>query len=123
MTPALSELTDMLAQLLQEAESVSFYETLTVTREARAHDELPEDVLHAMLVLHDAPQTTDGARDILSAFFKGYSTRLTTQRVLAARPIILKDSGKVARAQPGDTLLIRLDERRSAGYQWQVTTL
>jgi len=75
-----------------------------------------------MVHLHDAPHTTDGARTILSDFVRTYQARIQQERLLAARPVTLKDHGKMLRTTVGTTLVLMLDERRAAGFEWNVTS-
>lgn len=114
-------LVELLNQLLTGSEPVSFYDALTIVRQARG-TEPSEPLLRAMLDLHDAEHTTDGARTVLADYFRALARRQENQRRLASRPLTLKDHGKTARASVGSTLQLRLEERRSAGFRWQVET-
>ena len=45
------------------------------------------------------------------------------ERELAARPVTLGDSGKLARLRAGATLLLALEEKAARGYRWEVEQL
>lgn len=123
MTSQRMSLHGVLPQLLHATDCVSFYEALGVVQDARKHDSLDADVVQLLLQLHDAAHTTDGARTILADFLRGYQTRVQQQRFLGARPVTLKDHGKVTRVAPGATLVLLLDERRAAGFTWDVSAV
>lgn len=122
MTSQRMSLHGILPQLLHETDCVSFYEALGVVQDARTHDSLDGNVIQLLLQLHDAPHTTDGARGILADFLRGYSARLLQQKSLGERPITLKDHGKIARVERGKTLVLLLDERRAAGFAWELSS-
>jgi hypothetical protein len=123
MPPDWSHVTDLIHQLASEADCISFYEALTLVRELRGDNEVPKPLLEGLLAVHDDPRTTLGARDVLREFFRAYGGRAVAQRTLAARPLTLRDAGKTVRAAAGSTLVIALEERRAAGFQWQITAL
>lgn len=107
-------------QLVRSGVPLSFYDALGVVRRARRIDDVDDRVLADMINMHDLPRTTDGARAILSDFLRSQAQRQAAERDLAAQPIGVDASGKTARALPGSTLTLQLEERRGAGYRWQL---
>ena len=112
---------DVIAGLLETSEPVSFYDAQTLIRQLRVQEDPPDLIIAALMQLHDADNTTDGAREVLADYLRGCAARQENQRLLAQRPITLRDSGKTARVLLGDRLELHLDEQRSAGYRWEVT--
>lgn len=123
MTPELASLNTLLAQLYHEADAISFYDALAVVRLSRQTAELPELIINNLLALYHAPQSTDGAKDILGGFLKTYAQRLLQERAVGNRQLVLKDSGKVARIKAGSQLVLHLEERRASGFSWQITEI
>ena len=119
-TPETAHLQALLDDLLSTSDPVTFYEALTLVAAARPIAEPDAHTLNQLLLLHDAPHLTDGARDILGPFLKAHAQRINVQRNLAKRPILLKDTGKTARAPQHAVLLLSLEERRASGFLWRI---
>jgi len=110
---------EVIGSLLQCPDPISYYDAFTLTRQLRGQD--PSNrVLGALIQLHDADHATDGAREVLAEFLHGFAMRQENQRLIAQRAITAKDNGKTARAMAGDRLALHLEERRAAGYRWEV---
>lgn len=107
-------------RLLHFPEPVSFLDAVMLVRHARKTGEPREEELRALITLHDAPHTTDGARDVLRDFLGGWAKRQARQRTLGARVLTARDTGKTARVTAGTTLVIELGERRGKGCRWEV---
>ena len=106
--------------MLHRSDSVTFYEAIEVLEAARAIDRLGDAALQDMILLHDAPHVTDGARSILAPYIKIQTGKRMSEMVLAKRPLLLADRNKTARAHPGDTIHLHLAERRASGFLWRV---
>src|SRR5512139_2031976 len=99
---------ELLAQLQGSPEPVTFYDALSVVRPLRGDDDPAEPLLHALMALHDAEHTTDGARAVIADYLRALVRRQENQRRLASRPLTLKDQGKTVRAPVGTPLQLRL---------------
>ena len=121
MIANISAINATLVQLCQEAEAVSFYDAWAVLRAMRHVADVPNSIVTNLVALFDAPQATDGAKELLAGFIRSTIAKVQAQKALAERPIRLKDAGKIARAHPGITLVLQLDERRASGLFWEVT--
>ncbi len=105
---------------MHRSDSVTFYEAIEVLDAARAVDRMSDAALHSMILLHDAPHATDGARAVLAPYIKGQTSKRTGELALGKRPLRLADRNKTARAHVGDTLHLHLAERRASGFLWRV---
>ncbi len=111
MTPETARLLQSLSHLATCEEPVSFIDALMVVRLARKVGELEEAHLGQMLILHDRPVLTHGAKDVLGDFLKAYAQRLAQERALANRPIKPTDNGRTARGRVGRALELALDSK------------
>lgn len=109
-------------RLLAYPEPIAFLDVLMLVRRARQLGEPSDTDLRSLLALQNAPHTTDGARKILDDYLRGCARRHETQENLGARVIRLKDSGKTARVTAGALLTLELDERRGAGWRWEISS-
>jgi hypothetical protein len=121
MPPDLDTLWTLLDQLDGEAESVTFYDAITLIHAARFFDDLPQGLVADWVALHDAPHVTDGARALLGQFLKRLATKQANARRLAQQLIVLKDSGKTLRASIGHTVAVALEARPTSGLAWTLT--
>mgnify|MGYP006271571661 CR=1 FL=1 len=120
MTPRQRELQQVLGELLGGTSPVVFVDAVEVTRWLRRLADLGEPLLQSTLALHDAPHTTDGAREVLGEFLQSYAARVGAEQERATRPLTLADSGKIVRAKRGSQLHLDLPARVGTGYQWAV---
>jgi hypothetical protein len=114
---------ELLDALSAADEPVTFHDAVVLVRQLRAQvqrSDPPDEVLAALVVLHDAGHTTDGAREVFADYLRACVTRQESQRTLARRPVILRDSGKTARIPLGGRCELHLDERRAAGFRWEI---
>ena len=107
-------------RLVDSPEPISFLDVVMLLRRSRQLGSPGDDELMALVALHDAPHTTDGARRILGEYLSGWAKRQQTQRDLGARAVLKRDSGKTARVVAGASVRVDLEERRRAGYRWEV---
>jgi hypothetical protein len=107
-------------RLVDSPEPISFLDVVMLLRRSRQVGAPVNDELVALVALHDAPHTTDGARGILGEYLSGWAKRQQTQRDLGARTVLKRDSGKTARVAAGSSVRVELEERRGAGYRWEV---
>ncbi len=114
------ELVSIVTGLLAAPGPLSFYDALGVTLAARRFTEPSDDVLRALVSMHDAPQATDGARAILAEYLSARAQRIHEQRQRSRRPLTASDQGKLVRAVVGETLEVTLAERRGLGFRWQL---
>lgn len=120
-------LTQRLSERLTELEAghapVTFADAILVLRLVRRLEEPAEALLARLVALHDAPFSTDGAREIFAEYLRAFAQRAAKERALARRTIGLADHGATTRLTPGARLRIALDERRELGWAWDVEAL
>jgi len=109
-------------RLLESNALVSFHDAHRFVRAAKRLGEPRSAVVLAFVALHDE-NATDGAKRILSDYLRAAQERLSEQHALGARTLLLRDSGKVARAAPGADIEVELEERRAAGMRWDIHEL
>ena len=114
------ELTRTLEELTSAGGPISFYDGIVVVREARQVRVLEDRVLSALIALHDLPQSTDGLREVLGEFLSTCAKTMAEERQRAGREITLTDNGCVARAIARDPLLLALEEKSGAGFEWEI---
>lgn len=107
-------------RLVDSPEPISFLDVVMLLRRSRQVGAPVNNELVALVALHDAPHTTDGARRILGEYLSGWAKRQQTQRDIGARTVLKRDSGKTARVAVGAAVRVELEARRSAGYRWEV---
>jgi len=117
-----ARLTDLVEALLGAGGPISFYDALLAARRAQTAGHLTDTALAALMALHDSPESTDGARDVLAEILRTYAARVGAERALAARAITLADSEQTARVSVGDTLTLALEERSGAGWRWEIVS-
>jgi hypothetical protein len=106
------------AELLrQDSTPTTFLDAMRLVRRATALD---ADELQALVELHDAPNTTDGAREVLADFLRGRALTMAHERANADRTLTLLDSGKMLRGRQGQVIKIQLDTRSHRGGIWEV---
>ncbi len=113
----LEELVTRVSALLESGALVTFHDAHKMIRTAKNLGEPRNVVVLGFVALHDE-NSTDGARSLFSEYLRSAGARLRAQQELAARPILLKDDGKIARTAPGSTVRLELEERRVAGLRW-----
>lgn len=111
---------DIVERLLQATVPIAFLDVLMLVRRVRQSGEPRDSELVALMALLQAPHTTDGARRILDEYLGACARRQENQSALAKRSIRLKDNGKKARVASGAELTLELEERRGAGWRWEV---
>lgn len=111
-----------MSALLESGALVSFYDAHRMIRVAKNLGEPRNVVVLGFVALHD-DSSTDGARALFAEYLRSAGARLRAQQELAVRPILLKDDGKIARAAPGTTLHLELEEKRVAGLRWTVRSM
>ncbi|MEL6546077.1 MAG: hypothetical protein AAFQ82_15725 [Myxococcota bacterium] len=119
---SLDELVSQVSELLDSGALISFHDAHRLVRCAKQLGEPRNSVVLGLLALHDG-HSTDGAKALFTEYLRSAGARLQAQSELAERPIVLRDSGKIARSAPGQTLLLELEEKRTAGLRWHVTSL
>lgn len=118
--PESRRLLEQLASLAATDGPISFYDALGVVRRARTAGALPDEVLSALMTLHDAANLTDGAREILREFLASCAHRVAEERSRTSRPLTLADHLQTVRAVVGDALELALEERAGQGFRWRV---
>jgi hypothetical protein len=118
VTPLQEDLAELVRELTETDLPVSFVDALRVVRVTRRAGDLPDELVYALVALHDAAHLTDGGREVLADYLRAVAVKAQQERNLAARVIKLSDSGKTARAKAGSTLRIT-----TGGSDWEVTTL
>ena len=111
---------DHIRNLLLAGEPVSFYDALMILRELGRREPSSAE-LGALLRLEGDPRTTDGAREILTEYLRNLAARHARERTLGSAAITLEASGRRVRAPVGGTLHLELDERRGAGFRWELS--
>ena len=114
------KLEDLVHELTVTTDPVSFLDTLMLVRMARRDGDLGDRVIEGFVQLHDASHVTDGAREILARYLKSCARERADQRTRGTRPLNLRDSDKTVRGAVGDGLRLELNERRGAGFRWEV---
>jgi len=107
-------------RLLASPEPISFLDAVMVIRHVRKTGDPFEREVQSLIHLHDAPHTTDGAREVLADFLSGWARKQELERLLGGRVIIARDTGKKARVSEGTTVVLEFTERRGKGYRWEV---
>ncbi len=106
------------AELLRHDDApTTFLDALRLVRSAKVVD--AED-LEALVLLHDAPATTEGAREVLADFLRGRAQSMAHERSQAGRTLTILDSGKTVRGRKGGSIKVQLDTRSHRGGSWEV---
>ena len=106
------------AQILREDSApTTFLDALRLTRHAKAVDAAD---LQALVELHDAPSTTEGAREVLADFLRGRALSMAHERHQAERTLTIQDSGKMVRGRKGGVIRVQLETRSHRGGNWEV---
>lgn len=116
----LERLEDDIADLLDVDVPVTFLDVVSVAERARGFVWLNDSTLAALVELHDAQHTTDGARTILAELLTSLVRRAEEERARGARTLRLIDSGKWARTRVGQTVTVALEGRRGGKGGWQL---
>jgi hypothetical protein len=105
-------------QLLQhDSAPTTFLDALRLVRNVKSLD--AED-LQALMGLHDAANTTEGAREVLADFLRGRAQSMAHERNQADRTLTILDSGKTVRGRKGGSIRVQLDTRSHRGGIWEV---
>lgn len=113
-------LQSLLGQWLTGASPVTFYDAAAVIQPLERADYVPDELLRALIALHDLPCATPGARDVLASFLRTVAERQARERALVRRSLTIEDTGRTARLRRGQTLTIELAERTSLGLRWEI---
>ena len=109
-------LRDQVARLLANGLPTTFLDAINLTSgRVTAND----DEINALITLHDAPNTTDGAKRVLADTLKRYAKQRASQRDDAQRVLTLADSGKTLRLRRGETVQLLLETRAHLGGSWE----
>ncbi len=106
------------ALLLQkDGAPTTFLDALQLVRRPQA---LTAEDIEALIALHDAKTTTDGAREVIADFLRGQAQSMAHERQHADRLLTLADSGKSIRGRKGTALQLKLETRTHRGGIWDV---
>ncbi len=115
-----AHLAQLLASFAKSEVPISFLDAMDAVRLARRAGELSQEVLSALVSLHDSDGITSGARNVLQDYLRSLAQQQAKERALAARPIRPTDNGKRARASVGNRLQLAL---LGTADDWQMVTL
>lgn len=108
------------ARLLRKDDApTTFLDALRLVRKPNALD---GDDIEALIALHDAPTTTDGAREVIADFLRGQALVMAHERHHSGRLLTLADHGKSIRGRQGTALQVKLETRSHRGGIWDVKT-
>ncbi|HSI04936.1 MAG: hypothetical protein ACAI38_15545 [Myxococcota bacterium] len=113
----MSSLRDQVQLLHQDNAPTTFLDALRLVRNVKSLD--AED-LQALMELHDAATTTDGAREVLADFLRGRAQSMAHERNQADRTLTILDSGKTVRGRKGGSIRVHLETRSHRGGIWEV---
>jgi hypothetical protein len=115
---ALDRTDKIISDLLNPSEAVTFYDIVALLRPLERRDWISTPLLGRLAKLHDAPNTSDGARHILSLFLGKTLKAHERERARAHKPLTLKQSGQRLRIDTAQCIEIHLDEREGQGFRW-----
>lgn len=110
-------LRDQADLLRHDSAPTTFLDAFRLVRHVKSLD--AED-LRALMELHDAATTTEGAREVLADFLRGRALSMAHERHQADRTLTIADSGKTVRGRKGGSIKVQLDTRSHRGGVWEV---
>lgn len=116
--PPSSDVRALAESLAAGDDYLTFLDVLPLQRMAQSLIHMPRPTLDAIIELHDQPQLTLGAKEVLADLLRSYHARASHERDLGRKPLRLGQHNSTVRTGVGDALLVVL--MRERGQQWRL---